>query len=508
MFLGIDIGTTALKAVLYNKKFEPIVSGLKEYELQAPSPEIAETDPEIYWDSLKEVIGKIKEKMGQTSLIIDAVAISSQGASFVILDKQGKPLRNTIVWLDNRSGKEAEQIGKEFGTGKVYEITGCPDLNPVWTATKLIWIKNNEPEIFKKIHKILLLEDYLIYRLTGEFFGNGSMYCETLLYDINKHSWWKEMLEFVGISENQLPDLISSGVRIGPVKESVSEELGIVCENVVSGGEDQACGCIGTGNIESGKIIENTGSAINIAVTSKKPLLDDKIKFPCLVHAVKDKYIILPWNKTAGMILKWFRDNFCMDYIDKASKEGLDSYVLMGEDAENIPPGSEGVTLLPFLDGSISPEMDENARGVFYGINLSTKREHFIRAIFESVAYMLRSNIEVIENANIKVSDIISSGGASKSDLWNQIKADVSGKKILTLKNEDSGCLGAAILAGYGSGFFNSIKEATDLIIKTSNTYEPDMKNHSIYNDHYDLYKEIYINLKSTFRKSAKLIMK
>ena len=505
MFLGIDVGTTAVKVVLYDESFKPIALGLKEYNLLTPSQDIVETDTETYWLSLKYALKQIKTKLEVNLLKIDALSISSQGCSFVVIDKEGRPLRNTIVWLDNRAKLEAKLIRKEFNPDNVYRTTGCPDVDPCWSATKLYWIKRNEPNIFKKINKVLLLEDYLIYRLTGKFIGNGSMYCETLLYDINKHCWWDEMLNFIGLKETQLPELYPSGIKIGAIKNVVSRELEIYCENVVTGGEDQACGCIGTGNVESGKVSENTGSAINLTITTDKPLFNSKVRMPCFVHVVEGKYILVPWNKTGGIILKWFRDNFGKDYIDEAESKGLNSYALMDKDTSNIPPGSNGVVLLPFFDGSISPEMDENAKGVLYGLNLSTTRGHIIRSILESVAYMLRSNIEEVEKVGIKINEIISSGGASKSELWNQIKADVLVKKIITVKNQNSSCLGAAILAGFGCGFFKTIKEACDLIIKIDKKYMPDKRNKSIYNGYYKIYKGIYKSLKPVFARSSSL---
>jgi xylulokinase len=431
------------------------------------------------------------------------LAISSQGESFVVIDKDGNALRNTIVWLDSRSKEEAIIIKNEFGSDNIYRITGCPEVDPCWASTKLLWIKMKEPDVFKKIYKILLIEDYLIYRLTGNFACNGSLYCESLLYDINSNNWWEEILDFIGINSDQLPDLYPSGVKVGEVSHSAAEDLGIFkgCI-VVSAGMDQACGCIGTGNISPGIVTENTGSAVNVAVTTDKPVFDPKRRVPCLTHAVTGKYIYLPWDKTAGMILKWFKDNFYDEEI-KTDEDGIDAYDLITKHLDKVPPGSNGVILLPYFDGTLSPEIDENARGVFYGLSLSTKREHFVKSILESVSYMLRAIIELIEEAHINVKEIISSGGASKNILWNQIKADVLGKRIVTLKNQDSGCLGAAILAGVGLGIFNSIQEACNAIIKKDRCFEPVENNKLVYDNYYLLYKEIYNNLKPVFQKFA-----
>ena len=312
------------------------------------------------------------------------------------------------------------------------------------------------------------------------------------------------MLDFIGISPDQLPSLHPSGVQVGEVTTGAAEELGIAkgC-SVVSAGEDQACGCIGTGNISAGMVTENTGSAINVIVTTDKPVFDQQRRFPCLSHVITGKYMALPWDKTAGMILKWFKDNLCEQLVIKARENGFDAYELITQDLDKVPPGSNGIILLPFFDGTLSPEMDENARGVFYGLNLSTRREHLVRSILESVSYMLRAIIEMVETTGIEVKEIIASGGASKSPLWNQIKADVVGKTIVTVKNQDSGCLGAAILAGVGTSLLGSVHQACDSIIERDRFYEPDPNNGAVYKRQYTIYRELYDRLKPLFKKSS-----
>ena len=504
--LGIDAGTSAMKAVLYDEEGIPVSSGMQEYNLITPSTEIVETKPDIYWGSLRSVLKQISSKLNEKNVKINALAISSQGESFITIDKGGRCLRNTIVWLDSRSKKEAKLIENEFGADNIYYNTGSPEVNTTWASTKLLWMRENEPDLFKRIYKILFIEDYLIYRLTGKFVANGALYCSSLLYCIVNNNWWDSMLDFIGISKSQLPDLYQSGVKVGEITKSAAKGLG-VNEGiiVVSGGMDQACGCIGTRNIAPGTITENTGTSLNISATTDKPVFDSKRRVPCQTHAIKGKYMYLPWCKTAGIVFKWFRDNFCEEQIKKAKQEGKDSYDLLTNSAVNIPPGSDGVIMLPHLTGAMCPEMDENAKGIFYGLSLSTKRGHLIRSILESTSYMLRSNIELIEEAGIEVKSIITSGGTSNSDLWNQIKSDVLNKPIRTIKDKNSCCLGAAILAGVGSGIYNSIEKACDSIIEFDKEYKPINENKIVYGKYYNIYKELYSSLKSVFLKSAKL---
>ncbi len=505
--LGIDAGTTSLKAVLYNDKGIPVASGSVEYNLLTPRPNIVEASPDIYWNSLQFVMKEIVSKLGVSKIDINAIAVSSQSETFVVLDSDGNPLRNVIVWLDSRSGKESDIIMKEFGREKVYYTTGSPDVDPTWEATKLLWIKRNEPEIFKKVSKILQVEDYLIYKMTNEFAANGSLYCSSLLYDIINNHWWKEMLDFLGINEDLLPNLHQSGVRVGSLTKKAMEELRINNNSVVvSGGMDQACGCIGTGNIIPGDLTENIGASLNVCVTTDKPIFDSKFRVPCQIHTVPGKYMYVPWTKGGGMVLKWFKDNFCEQQIMEADDQKTSVYKILDMKIKEVLPGSGGVIMLPHLTGAMSPEINEHARGVFYGINLSTTRDVILRSIMESITYLLKSNIELIEDAGISVKEIIASGGASNSDIWNQIKADILGKNLITVANKDSGCLGAAILAGTGAGIFESLKEACDLIIKRGKEYLPNETNVKIYKQYYQIYKELYIKLEPLFIKSASLI--
>jgi sugar (pentulose or hexulose) kinase len=507
--LGIDVGTTSMKAIVYDEKGSPLATGSQEYNLHTEAYGIVETDPEIYFSSLKNVMVQIFSQLDKNDNNIQALAISSQAESFITIDEKGKPLRNTIVWLDSRSKKEVSLIEKKFGVENIYYTTGSPVVDTTWASTKLLWMKENEPDLFKNIYKVLFVEDFLIYRLTGNFAANGALYCSSLLYDINKNVWWEDMLDFLGLKTEQFCNLYPSGVKVGVVKKEVAKELGFSNEPiVVSGGMDQACGCIGTGNVSSGIVTENTGSSLNISVTIDKPIFDPKRRVPCQTHVLKGKYIYLPWCTTAGMALKWFRDNFCEEQIKQAKLEGKDVYDVLTWQVHKIPAGSNGIVILPHLSGAMSPEMDGDAKGVICGLSLSSTRDHVIRAFMESIAYMSRANIELLEEAGIEVKEIILSGGASNSKIWNQIKADVFGKKVKTIKNQESCCLGAAILAGVGVGIFKSAQQACKMIISEGDVYEPDHKKVGIYREYYDTYKQLYLKLKPLFKTIAQIELK
>ena len=507
LLLGIDIGTTSVKTVLLNEKGEKVETYLQEYTLLTPKPNIVELDPEIYWNSCVLCIRKMLNKLpSNVSSKIKALAISSQGETLITLSKQGKPLRNAIVWLDNRSIEECNLLKDVFSSDTVYKKTGCPEIEPTWASTKILWMKRNEPQIFNKAYKFCLVEDYLIYKFTGEFFCDAALYTSTLLIDINMHNWWDEMLDFIGIKKNRLPKLMNSCKIVGHLTDEAAKITGLSKDTVVvTAGMDQACAAIGSGNIKEGRITESTGSGINIIATTNKFYYDNPSRIVYQCHIMDDKYIALPWCKTAGMVLKWFKDNFCQLEIKTSKEKKKDPYDFLSMMAEKVCPGSDGLIMLPHLAGAMSPEMDSFAKGVFYGIGLNTTKGHFIRSIMEATAYMLRANLDDIEKMGIKTSEIISLGGASKSKLWNQIKSDVTGKRINILDNPEAGCLGAAIIAGYAVGIYTSLEEGCEKAARCTNEFLPNIDNINMYNICFEIYEDLYQSLKSMYRKSINI---
>ncbi len=493
--LGIDAGTTAVKVVLFNLNGYLKSMSIQECKLISDNVN-CELDPEMYWKSTIKGIREVLDLSKVAPESIKALAVSSQGETIIPVGKNGKVLRNAIVWLDNRSQKEADIIKEEFGIEKIHRITGQPQMLPIWPATKILWIKRNEPGIFKKVYKYLLVEDYLIYRLAGKFYTDESMVSSTLLFDIKEKSWWPSMLKFLNISTENLPEVLPSGKTIGQITERVSELTGLSKETlVVTGSYDHPAGAIGSGNIKAGMVSETTGASMAMCVTLDKPICKSNIKVPCQCHAIPNGYFLLPYGQTAGMVLKWFRDAFCQEEVSIASRENKDVYDLLTEKAKRIPPGCEGLVTLPHLMGAGSPEFNPQAKGLFFGIGLNTQKAHFIRAIMESVAYMLKRNIDLLKKMEIKVKEMRSIGGGARSNLWNQIKADVTGIPITTLSSEESASLGAAILAGVGCKVFKNIEEGCSRMVRTKQEFLPDHKNADIYLKNYNKYVELYDRL-------------
>lgn len=478
LILTLDAGTTSLKGAMFDLSGNMLSCRIHEYDLEKPAPDIVEIDPEVYWLAAKTVIAEMIAETGVQPENIKALGVTSQGETLIALDKQGKSLRKAIVWLDNRARLEAELIKAQFGQDLVYEITGQQDIVPTWPAAKILWLRNNEPQVFNSAAKFLMVADYLIYRLTGQFASDHAMNPSTLYYDLRQGRWWDEMLKFIGISREQLPTLLKSGEIAG----TISSETDLSKKTVVTVAPiDQVAAAVGAGNIAPGMVTETTGSVLAICASVDRPVYDPQKRIGLYRHAVPELFVLLPWIPTAGMILRWFRDEF---------GDGMD-YSALVEIAHNIPAGSEGLILLPHLSGMHSPQVNPEAKGVFWGITMAHRKAHFVRAILEAVAFALRDNLELLDQADICYNQVVSLGGAVRSKLWLQIKADVLQKQIESMQCEEVTCLGTAVLAGCGAGLFANINEAVRAMVHHAATIYPIEKNRSVYESCFQTYKDL-----------------
>lgn len=472
LLLGIDVGTTSVKAGLFDADGACLAVARQEYLLSTPRANWAELDPEIYWQACVATTQKVLQAAGGGQ--VAALAVSSQGETMIALDLDGKPVCPALVWLDNRAEREAAQLGEKFGA-VVYDVTGIPEVIPTWTACKILWLKQNEPQAFARVHKFMLVQDYIIYRLTGEYSTNDSVACTSMLYDIVQGRWWPDVLAEIGIGPEHLPRLVPPGEWIAQVSAQAAAQTGLPqTAKVVGGGMDQSVGALGAGNIQTGVVSETTGAALTIQVSIPSPDVDKSKVIPVYCHSVPGEYLFVPVCPTAGMAYKWYRDAFAMAELARAEQEGLDAYDLLSALAEQAPAGSDGLIMLPHLMGAYSPYPNPLARGSFTGFTLSHTRGHFARAILEGVAFMLRRNLEVLQTAGVEISEIRSTGGGARSLLWNQIKASVCALPVVTLQNEDTALLGDVILAGVAAGAFVSIRQGCEQMLALKDKILPD----------------------------------
>jgi len=502
--LSFDLGTTAVKTALFTGDGRLAAKSTQEYELIVPSALVVEQDVEVYWNAVKSGVRVI---LGSGSIVpenIRCIGISAQGETLIPMGKDGSPVRPAIVWMDNRAHEEAEILAEAFPQSELLRKTGQVSMCATWPAAKILWMKRNEPELFEQVDKFLLIEDWFIHRLTGKCVSEGSLLCSTTYWDIRTKQWWNEMLAYLGISASQLPEIREPGEAVGPIREEIARELGLSPGTVVAtGGLDQACGAIGVGCIRPGVVTENTGAALAMCALVDQPFEDPEGRIPCFYFALPDMYMAHSFS-TGGMVFRWFRDKFCQEELAIAERTGVDAYDLMTDEAANVPPGSEGILVLPHLQGAGAPESNTDAKGVFFGLTIRHTKAHVIRAIMESLCYAIRKLIDAFERLGIEVDEIRSLGGGAKSKLWLQMKADVAERPVIVSQDpQDAGCLGAAILAGVATGVWQTVDEAVEKTVRLAATgAEPCGEHAGKYAGMYEAYARLYEDLCGMFAVS------
>lgn len=476
--IALDAGTTAVKTVLFTADGREVATHACEYALQTPAPDRVEADPEAYWQAACQGIKSVLRQSGINGDDIAAVGVTSQGESVILLDAQGRPLRPAMVWLDQRAVAETALLAARFSRQQVYARTGQPEIVPTWTAAKLLWLKQHEPEIFARAKKILLVADYLVYRLTGRFVSDHALNPSTLYYDLTRGAWWDEMLDFIGLETGRLPELCASGTPVGPVTAAVG--LGRTTM-VTTAPIDQIAAALGAGNVAPGMLTETTGSAMALCATVSTPCHDPKLQIGLYRHAIPGHYVLMPWVPTAGMVLRWFRDEL----------GGGAGYPELSALAAPVPAGCDGLVVLPHFSGSFSPIVNPAARGVFYGLSLAHGRGHLVRAIFEAVAYMLRDNLELLEKLGGPCTAIRSLGGGARDLLWLQIKADVLNRPVIAPDGTETTSLGAAIAAAVAAGLYPSLAAATTIMVRPGRPCIPDPAQAACYEQGYQAWRNL-----------------
>lgn len=502
LILSVDLGTTAVKVAVFATSGELKALSTQEYSLLTPKSSVVEGDVATYWNALKNGILALKAKYPFATESVIALGLSAQGETLFCLDRDGAPLRNAIVWMDNRAQTEAESLTAAFTNETCYRVTGQVSFDPCWPAAKILWLRNHEPDLFQKTATFALIEDYFIYRMTGKLVSEGSLLCSTVYWNITTKQWWDDMLFHLGISEDQLPEIREPGEAIGPILPAVAAELGLSPHTIVcTGALDQAAGAIGVGNIAEGIFSENIGAALAICSPVQKPIFHESRALPIHYFGIPDMYMMHSFT-TGGMVLRWFRDAFCGMEKGVGGLTGEDAYDLLGREAATVAPGCEGLVMLPHLNGSMAPDVNPKAKGVFYGFTLKHQKPHFVRAIMEALGYLVRRNIEALERLGIAVGEIRSLGGGARSPVWNQIKADITGRPLVTMECVEAASLGAAILAGKGVGMYGSVADACRQMIQPAARFEPNPACREVYQRNYDTYTKLFNDLADLFRRS------
>jgi sugar (pentulose or hexulose) kinase len=500
LILSLDLGTSNIKGAVFDIHGNEIVKESSEYSLLTSGESIVENDVLDYWEKIRIILKNLTLKLGASTKKIIAIVTSSQAETILPVDNKINPLRNAIAWLDMRSIEEAKEIRANFDTEQLFEITGYPEVDPSWPATRILWLKKHESKIFFQTYKFMLLHDYILYKLSGEIAGEATTYNSSYYYNIRKFEYIGEILDFIGIKKNKLPEVFKSGTVVGNIEEDLAKDYGFNKKTkIIAGALDQVCGAVGAGNIMPGIATETTGSAFAMIITTGSPVINNELKLPCILHAVPNTYGLMPYSTTGGIVLKWFKDNFFKKEVEEALNSGKNIYKILDEEADKIPPGSEGLIMLPFLTGAMFPEYDPSAKAVFFGLGINHKREHFTRAILEALAYMMCHDIEAIKKTGIDVNRVISMGGGAESNLWNQIKADVCRVRIDRPSYTDTALLGASMIAAVSLGLFKNLEAASKYAVKVEKSYLPQNKNKQVYYNGFNKYKNLYLKLKGFF---------
>ncbi|WP_139904737.1 xylulokinase [Clostridium thermarum] len=496
-FLGIDLGTSSVKIVVMDDAGKVTASISKDYDVSYPKIGWAEQNPEDWWNATQSGIKELISKNNIEGASIKGIGLSGQMHGLVLLDKDCNVLRPAILWCDQRTQEECDYLNNEIGQEKISEYTGNMALTG-FTAPKLLWVRKHEKDLFDKIAHVLLPKDYINYKLTGEFATDVSDASGMLMLNVKERKWSKEMLEILGISEDVLPKVHESWEVIGKLQKEVAEYTGLTEETAVVGGAgDQAAGAVGTGVVKSGILSAAMGTSGVVFASSDKYEVDADNRLHSFCHS-NGKWHQMGVMLSAAACLKWWVEEINVDTDGDAFEKLL-------EEASKSPVGSNGVIFLPYLMGERTPYSDPNAKGVFFGLNVTTTRADMTRAVLEGVCYGLRDSLEILKSLNVPVEAVRVSGGGSKSPLWRQILADIFGVKVQVINSKEGPAYGAAILAAVGCGLYKTVDEACENLIQVTSSVDPISENTEKYDHYYKIYNSLYPILKDSFKELSKL---
>jgi len=502
VYLAFDVGTTSVKVVLFGRDGRPAAKSIVNYQLDTPGVNRYEADPERYWTAVADGIRQVMRRSLTPPEAVRTVSGCSQGETVVLLGADDRPVRRAIVWLDQRARDEVAELARLVPNDELYRVTGLTDMDPTWTGPKLLWVRRNEPEVFRATRRALWVEDWITFRLTGRPCASANLLSSSTFVDVHRTAYWPTTVEAVGVGR-MLPEIVESGAAVGTILPRVAAELGLSPATlVVKGSMDQAASALGAGNIEPGIVTETTGSVMAIGVTSRTADPGATVRLPYQPHVVPG-YLYLPYVQTAGSAYKWWRDQFSPAEIAAAGGDLEAAYGHMNRLAAAVPAGSEGLVFLPFLAGAGTPENDPDARGVFHGLTLKHGRGHCARAIQESIAYLLKKILADFARSGSTFTEVRSMGGGARSDLWLQIKADVTGLPIVRMEEEETSTLGAAMLAAGRVGDYPDAAAAARAMVRLGRRFEPDPAAAAAYARGYALYNDLYAALAPLFRRYA-----
>jgi xylulokinase len=503
--LGIDVSTTATKALVIDERGNVVATASDEYEFFTPRPLWAEQNPADWWRACVNVVRRVLERVNASD--IAGIGLTGQMHGLVMLDADGNVLRPCIMWNDQRTAKQCAEITKRAGgTKHLLHLIGNPVL-PGFTAPKILWVRENEPDVYARVAHILLPKDYLRYKLTGAYATEVSDASGMALLDVAHRTWSDELLKAIDVPRAWLPEVYESPVVSAKISAGAARETGLLEGTpVVGGGGDQAAQAVGTGIVQEGIVSATLGTSGVVFASSDEYRLEPNGLLHAFCHAVPNKWHLMGVMLSAAGSFRWFRDSLGKEELREAREanelrgENRDVYDVLTQLASRASAGCEGLIFLPYLTGERTPYPDPHARGAFFGITLRHGKEHFVRAVLEGVAYGLRDSLELMRALGLNISQVRASGGGARSELWRQILADVFNSEIVLVNITEGAAFGAALLAGVGTGVYSSVEDACAQTIQVTNSVTPG-ENVAVYEDYYQVYRGLYPALKNSFQK-------
>ena len=501
--IGVDVGTSATKTVLFDEDGAVAASASREYPLYQPENGWAEQRPEDWRDAVLATLKEVTDRSGIPAGDIKGIGISGQMHGLVMLDGKGEVIRPSIIWCDQRTGREVEDMLEIMPRERWIEITANPPLTG-WTAAKILWVRKHEPENYSRCRHILLPKDYIRYVLTGEFATEVSDASGMQLLDVPGRCWSKEVLKALDIDESMLGKVYESCQVTGTLLEQVAGQTGLTVDvKVVGGAGDNAAAAVGTGIVKDGTAFTTIGTSGVVFAHTSKVSIDPKGRVHTCCCAVPGAWHIMGVTQGAGLSLKWFKDQFCQDYVAQAQAGGCDVYDLINKDVAEIGPGSSRLVYLPYLMGERTPHLDADCRGVFFGLSAIHTRKHLLRAVMEGVSYSLCDCNEILKEMGVEVTQMMACGGGGKSPVWRQMLADLYNCTVKTVEMDEGPALGAAILAGVGCGIYPDVETACSRIIREKSSTEPVKEEAEVYAGYHRIYQNLYRSLKDDFKALA-----
>ncbi len=495
--LGLDIGTTGCKCTIFNLEGTVLSYAYQEYALERPQPGYYELNPSIVLEAVKHVI---YQGVHSCSEPVSAISISSFGEAAVPIGQKGNILGNSILYMDQRGREQCRAVENRLGREKIMELSGIPS-HPMYTLSKLMWIRDKKPDIFKETWKFMLFGDFITYCLTGKPVIDYSLASRTMAFNVVTKKWEDVILEAAGIDKELFSQVSPSATIVDTVKVEIAQELGLSTNTVVvTGGHDQVCAALGAGILETGLAIDGIGTVECITPVFHAPVCNKHMleyNFNCAPHAKEGMYATYAFNFTGGALLKWYRDCFAQKELEQAAKAGLDIYAFLDQQAA---VRKTDILVLPHFAGAGTPYMDPGATGAILGLTFNHTASDVYRGMLEGITFEMRYNLECLQAAGIETQTLRAVGGGARSDLWLQIKADIMQMKVERLNVDEAGTLGTAMMAGTATGLYSSLDQAAKRLIRMKKAFYPDTDSSRFYLDKYERYKKLYGSVNSIIR--------